>query len=84
VARANAYSQGRFTELPQTGAPMHTQGVFADTSDGRLLALGQEAQPASATPAPWDEDKDYYVIEWTGTTWTPLLGLGDLHSVHTP
>jgi len=84
AARAIAYRHGTFTEIPQTGAPMNTQGVFADTGDGRLLALGQEAQPASATPAPWDGDKEYYVIEWTGTTWTPLLGLGDLHSVAIP
>ena len=80
-ARAIVYRHGAFSEVAQAGAPMYTQGIFADTSDGRLLALGQEAQPAAATPAPWDEDKEYYVIEWTGTTWTPLLGLGDLHQV---
>lgn len=67
-----AYSKGGFTELPQAGAPMYTQGVFADTSDGRLLALGQLPQPAAATPAPWDEDKDYWVIAWTGATWVPI------------
>lgn len=80
-AHVLTYSKGHFAEIPQSGAPMYTEGVFADTTDGRLLALGQQAEPAAATPAPWDERQDYYVIAWTGTTWTPVL---DLSSLRTP
>jgi hypothetical protein len=67
-----AYSRGSFSELAQNGYPEGTQAVFADSTHGRLLAIGQEAIPAMATPAGYDANKDYYVLVWTGTTWVPL------------
>ncbi|HXA27780.1 MAG TPA: hypothetical protein VN193_03445 [Candidatus Angelobacter sp.] len=67
-----ADSRGSFRALPQSGYPEGTVAVFADGTHGRLLAIGQEAIPAAATPAGYDANKDYYVLAWTGSTWVPL------------
>ncbi|HEV7678589.1 MAG TPA: hypothetical protein VGQ42_08475 [Candidatus Dormibacteraeota bacterium] len=68
-ARVLAYSKAGFREIPQTGYPEYPVGIVADTTHGRLLAVGVEPVPAAATPAPSDDSKDRYVLAWTGTTW---------------
>jgi hypothetical protein len=83
-AQVITYRKGSFAELPQDGAPMYTQGVFADPNDGRLLALGSEPVPGGSTPAPYRygaPEPDYFVITWTGTTWIPVR---DLTALRTP
>jgi len=71
-ARVLAYAKGKFTEMPQSGYPEGTEAVFADTTHGRLLAIGQEPIPAQATPAGYDSNKDYYVLAWNGSTWVHI------------
>lgn len=71
-ARAQQYSDGVFKELAQDGYPERTAATIADTTHGRLLAIGQKAIPVWAKASPEHQLDDYYVLEWTGTTWTPI------------
>jgi hypothetical protein len=71
-ARAQQYSAGVFKEILQDGYPERAEAAIADTTHGRLLAIGQRAIPAWATASADHRLDDYYVLEWTGTTWTPV------------
>jgi len=72
-ARAQQYKRGVYTEILQQGYPERVEAVIADTTHGRLLALGQAVIPARETPAPWRQSDPYYVMEWSGATWAPII-----------
>ena len=49
--------------------PENVMQLVPDSSDGRLLMLGQEPIEISRTPSTYDDQNGYYVLAWDGQEW---------------
>ncbi len=65
-----AFRRGARSELPATNYPERITAIVADTTHGRLLAIGQEPIPVAQTPVPWTGPTAYYVLVWNGQGWS--------------
>ena len=68
-ARAQKFRAGTYTEIIQQDQPGRTEAIIADSTFGRMLALGQSVIPAQQKPNPDNTANPYFVLEWTGTGW---------------
>lgn len=49
--------------------PEYVMALVPDSTDGRLLVIGQEPIDITRTPNPYDEQNGYYVLAWDGQEW---------------
>lgn len=49
--------------------PENVLQLVPDSTDGRLLMVGQEPIDITRTPNPYDEQNGYYVLAWDGQDW---------------